>query len=62
VFVLHPYARFDVSADRSLGHGLSIFAGAQNLLNRAIDAGRTPILTLAPPRLVQGGFRYRFKG
>ena len=62
VYVLHPYARFDVSADRDLGHDLSIFAGAQNLLNRAIDAGRTPILTLAPPRLVQGGLRYRFKG
>ncbi len=61
-FVLHPYARFDVSADRDLKHGFSIFAGAQNLLNRSIDAGRTPILTLAPPRLVQGGVRYTFKG
>ena len=61
-FVLHPYARFDVSADRDLGHGLSIFAGAQNLLNRTIDAGRTPTLTLAAPRLVEGGVRYRFRG
>jgi outer membrane receptor protein involved in Fe transport len=61
-FVLHPYARFDVSADRDLKHGISIFAGAQNLLNRSIDAGRTPILTLAAPRLVQGGIRYTFKG
>ena len=61
-YVLHPYARFDVSADRDLGHGLSLFAGAQNLLNRAIDAGRTPQLTLAAPRLVQAGLRYNFKG
>jgi outer membrane receptor protein involved in Fe transport len=59
-FLLHPYARFDVSADRSLTHGLSIFAAAQNLLNRSIDAGRTPILTLAPPRIVQAGLRYSF--
>jgi outer membrane receptor protein involved in Fe transport len=58
-YVLHPYARFDVSADRPLWHGLSLFAGAQNLLNRSIDAGRTPILTLAAPRLVQAGLRYR---
>jgi outer membrane receptor protein involved in Fe transport len=58
-YVLHPYARFDLSADRSLWHGLSLFAGAQNLLNRSIDAGRTPILTLAAPRLVQAGLRYR---
>jgi outer membrane receptor protein involved in Fe transport len=59
-FLLHPYARFDASADRKLPHGLSLFASAQNLLNRSIDAGRTPILTLAPPRLVQAGLRYTF--
>jgi outer membrane receptor protein involved in Fe transport len=59
-YILHPYARFDVSADRDLGHGVALFAGAQNLLNRAIDAGRTPILTLAAPRLVQAGLRYSF--
>ena len=59
--LLHPYARFDVSADRSLAHGLSLFAGAQNLLNRAIDAGRTPLLTLAAPRVVQAGLRYTFQ-
>jgi outer membrane receptor protein involved in Fe transport len=59
-FVLHPYARIDLSSKRQLPHGLSLFAGAQNLLNRSIDAGRTPILTLASPRLVQGGLRYNF--
>ena len=58
--LLHPYARFDLSAERTLGHGFSVFAGTQNLLDRAIDAGRTPLLTLAPPRLVQGGLRYSF--
>lgn len=59
-FLLHPYARFDLSAERALPHGFTLFAGAQNLLNRSIDAGRTPILTLAPPRLVQAGLRYNF--
>jgi len=59
-YLLHPYARFDLSADRKLSHGLSLFAGTQNLLNRSIDAGRTPILTLAAPRLVQAGLRYNF--
>ena len=57
-YLLHPYARVDVMAERQLGHGLSVYAGAQNLLNRTIDAGMTPILTLAAPRLVQGGLRY----
>jgi outer membrane receptor protein involved in Fe transport len=60
-FRLHPYARFDVSADRRLWWGLSVFAGAQNLLNRQIDAGLTPILTLAAPRLVQAGLRFTFE-
>jgi outer membrane receptor protein involved in Fe transport len=60
-YLLHPYARLDVSAERALGHGLSVFAGAQNVLNRTIDAGLTPVLTLAAPRLVQGGVRYRFR-
>ncbi len=61
-YLLHPFARFDVSADRAVFprtlHGLSVYAAAQNLLNRSIDAGRTPILTLAAPRLVQAGLRY----
>jgi outer membrane receptor protein involved in Fe transport len=57
-FLLHPYARIDVSAERNLGRGFSVYAGAQNLLNRSIDAGLTPILTLAAPRLVQAGLRY----
>jgi outer membrane receptor protein involved in Fe transport len=59
-FVLHPYARVEVSAERELRHGLSVYVGAQNLLNRTIDAGLTPVLTLAAPRLVQGGLRFAF--
>jgi outer membrane receptor protein involved in Fe transport len=58
---LHPYGRVDVSADRKLRWGFSLFAGAQNLLNRQIDAGLTPLLTLAAPRVVQAGVRYSFQ-
>jgi outer membrane receptor protein involved in Fe transport len=61
-YLLHPYARVDVSAERELGHGFSVYAGAQNVLNRRIDAGLTPILTLAAPRLVQGGVRFGWGG
>ncbi len=60
-FLLHPFARFDVSVERTLGHGFILTAGAQNLLNRQIEAGRTPILTLASPRLVQAGIRFRMQ-
>jgi outer membrane receptor protein involved in Fe transport len=59
-YLLHPYARVDVMAERQLGRGFSVYAGAQNLLNRTIDAGETPVLTLAAPRLVQAGLRYQF--
>ena len=59
-YLLHPYARFDLSADRTLTHHLSIFGAAQNLLNRTIEAGLTPTPTLAAPRLVQAGLRYNF--
>jgi outer membrane receptor protein involved in Fe transport len=58
-YLLHPYARVDVSAERELGRGWSVYTGAQNVLNRTIDAGLTPILTLAAPRLVQGGLRFQ---
>ncbi len=57
-FVLHPYARVDVMVERELGRGFSVYAGAQNLLNRRIEAGRTPVLTLAAPRLVEAGLRF----
>ncbi len=56
-FKLHAYSRFDVSFERTLHHGISGFFGVQNLGNRSIDAGRTPILTLAPPRIIQAGIR-----
>jgi outer membrane receptor protein involved in Fe transport len=59
-YLLHPYARVDLLAERSLTRRLSVFGGAQNLLNRSIQAGLTPTPTLAPPRLVQGGLRFRF--
>jgi outer membrane receptor protein involved in Fe transport len=57
-FLLHPYARVDVSAERELRWGLRLYAGAQNVLDRRIEAGRTPVLTLAAPRLVEGGVRW----
>lgn len=59
-FLLHPYARFDLSADRTLPHNFALYAAAQDLLNRSIESGRTPVLTLAPPRLIEAGIRYTF--
>ncbi len=58
-FALRGYLRVDVSAERELWRGLGVYAGAQNVLDRRIEAGRTPVLTLAAPRLVEGGLRWR---
>jgi outer membrane receptor protein involved in Fe transport len=55
---LHPYARFDLYAERGMGHGFSIYASSQNALNRMIEAGKTPTPTLAAPRIVEGGVRF----
>lgn len=57
-FLLSGYARVDASAEREIWRGLTVYAGAQNLLDRRIEAGRTPVLTLAAPRLVEGGLRW----
>ena len=57
--VLHPYSRFDLYAERTIGHGFSVYASSQNVLNRTIEAGKTPALTLAAPRIVEGGVRFK---
>ena len=56
--VLHPYSRFDLYAERVMGRGFSIYASSQNVLNRMIEAGKTPTPTLAAPRIVEGGVRF----
>jgi len=61
-FLLHPFARFDVSAERGVGKHFAVFGEAQNLLDRTIEAGKTPTPTLAAPRVVVGGIRWRVGG
>jgi outer membrane receptor protein involved in Fe transport len=56
--VLHPYPRFDLYAERNIGRGFSLYASSQNVLNRVIDAGKTPTPTAAAPRIVEGGVRF----
>jgi len=58
LYVLHAFARFDMYAERKLGRGVSVYASAQNVIDRAIEAGRTPVLTLASPRVMQAGVRF----
>jgi outer membrane receptor protein involved in Fe transport len=72
-YELHSYVRFDVYASHSFGRGsrghspgghepagrYEAFVAVENLLDRSIDAGRTPIRTLGTPQLVRFGVRVR---
>ncbi|ADV83235.1 TonB-dependent receptor [Terriglobus saanensis] len=56
--VLHGFFRMDVNAERSLGSRFDVVVTVQNLLDRRIDAGRTPTLTLATPQVATIGLRW----
>ena len=60
-YLLHGYFKLDAYAShqfgkRPLGKQIEIFTSGQNLLNRQIEVGRTPTLTLGNPRAVRVGF------
>ncbi len=57
--VLHGYTQLNAYAEHGFGERWTVYASAQNLLDRGIEAGRTPVLTLGTPRTVLGGVRFR---
>lgn len=59
LFRLSSYFTADAFASRRLTQQLEIFAAAENLFDSEIEAGRTPVLTLASPRTVRIGLRLR---
>ncbi len=61
-FLLHSFFRADAFAAHQVNRHLEIFASGENLFDRTIEVGRTPVLTLGTPRLVQGGIRLRWNG
>ena len=54
---LNPYAQVDLYAEHSLWERLRVYGTVQNLANAQIQAGKTPTLTLASPRIVVFGLR-----
>ena len=58
-YVLHGFWRFDVYASHSFGPRWEVFMSVENLLDRSIDVGRTPIRTLGTPQLASVGVRLR---
>ena len=61
-YQLHSYAQFNAYAAHRLWGPVEIYGSAENLLDRSIEAGRTPVLTLASPRTVLAGVRLRSRG
>ncbi len=59
VYELHGYTEVGGYYERTIRERLSGYASVQNLLDRRIEAGRTPLLTLGTPRLVEIGIRLR---
>jgi outer membrane receptor protein involved in Fe transport len=55
---LRGFTTVDALVSRPLVRGLEIFAAGENLFDERIETGRTPVLTLGPPRTVRVGLRF----
>jgi outer membrane receptor protein involved in Fe transport len=66
--LLHRYYVMDLFVGREIGHGLELYAAAENLLNQRYatalsppqTAGGQPVETLGPPILARVGLRFEF--
>jgi outer membrane cobalamin receptor len=54
-YLLVSYFRLDVYGSRDIGRHLQVYASGENLFDRAIQVGRTPVLTLGTPRIARVG-------
>lgn len=59
-FPLSGYFTLDLFASRKLRRGVEVYVGAENMLNRRYEVGRTPVLTIGPPAMAKVGLRWRF--
>ena len=59
-FLLDRFFTVDLYLGRTLGHGVEVFAAAENLFNTRYATGATPVTTLGPPILARVGLRYQF--
>ncbi len=58
LFLLHGYFRLDAYVSHSFGSNLEMFASAENLFDRTVEVGRTPVLTLGTPLVGRIGVKY----
>jgi outer membrane receptor protein involved in Fe transport len=58
--LLKKFFTVDLYLGRSLGHGLEVFAAAENMFNRRYYTALSPVPSLGPPILARIGLRYQF--
>ncbi len=58
-YLLHGYFRLDAYASRDFGRHLQLYTEGENLFDRTIEVGKTPLLTLGTPRIARFGVRFR---
>jgi outer membrane receptor protein involved in Fe transport len=56
-YLLHGYFKLDAYASHTFGRRMELFTSGENLVNRQIEVGRTPTLTLGTPRVARIGVR-----
>ena len=61
-YYINGYFRLDAYATHEFRHNISLFASGENLFDRAIIVGKTPLPTLGTPRVARFGLRYTFGG
>jgi outer membrane receptor protein involved in Fe transport len=60
--LLKRFFTVDLYLGRSLGHGVEVFAAAENTFNQRYYTNLTPVPSLGPPILARIGLRYQFPG
>ena len=61
-FLLHRYFQLDTYLSHTFGARTEIYGAVNNIFNREIEVGRTPLLTLGTPRMASIGIRFHSKG
>jgi outer membrane receptor protein involved in Fe transport len=59
-FRLREFIAFDAFVSHNISPSASIYAAGENIFDTRIQAGLTPVLTLAQPRTIRFGIRLRF--
>ncbi len=60
LYLLHGYFQLDATAEHSLGRHVAAFVAGENLFDRSIEVGKTPLTTLGTPRVARVGVRVSF--